>query len=301
MAIIVNTPGGNIGRPLTGFLLDAGADVTIISRNPDRDADLVGRGAKLTQGSLDDPATLREAMQGAGSLFWLTPPNFQPDFQDWACQSAERAIALAKEAGIVRFVVLSSVGAHSGPGAGPVSLLGEVEKIFLSQCDNCVVMRPAYFMENWLHHLPTVAKDNAVFLPLPPEKSLPMVATRDIANLAASVLLDDAWTGQRFLGVHGPEDLTHLRATEIISAELGRTVTYVEITMDQMRQALLAMGTPDFVVDMYLELYQAMSDGRLDSAEPRTAETTTPTSLAQFTREVIKPMLAREAEAQGGS
>jgi len=297
MPIIVNTPSGNIGRPLTGYLLDAGADVTIISRHPDRVADLVDRGAKLTQGSLDDPAILRKAMQDGGTLFWVTPPNFQPDFHDWACQNTERAISLAKESGIDRFVVLSSVGAQSGPGAGPVSILGEVETIFLSQCENCVVMRPAYFMENWLNHLPTITKDNAVYLPLPAQKTLPMVATRDIANLAASLLLDHGWTGQRFVGVHGPEDLTHLRATEIISAELGRTVTYVEITMDQMRQALLAMGTPDFVVDLYVELYQAMSDGQLDSAEPRTAETTTPTTLAQFTREVIKPMLAREAEA----
>ena len=82
-----------------------------------------------------------------------------------------------------------------------------------------------------------------------------------------------------------------------ILAELGRSISYVEITPDKMRQTLQGMGTPDVVVEMYLELYKAISAGRLDPAEPRTAETTTNTSLAQFAREILRPALGQAAQA----
>ena len=165
MSIIVNTPGGNIGRALTGYLLDTGTDVTIISRHPDKVTGLVDRGAKLVKGSVDDPDVLNLALQGGATLFWLTPPNFRPDFRDWACHSAEQAADIARENDVDRIVLLSSTGAHSGPGAGPVSILGEVEKVVLGRCENVVVMRPAYFMENLLVHLSTLAKHGAFDLP----------------------------------------------------------------------------------------------------------------------------------------
>jgi uncharacterized protein YbjT (DUF2867 family) len=124
-----------------------------------------------------------------------------------------------------------------------------------------------------------------------------MVSTRDIANAAAGLMLDSAWTGHRFVGVHGPEDLSHTRAAAIISAELGRTVNYVEVTPQQASEAMQQMGMTDYEVKMFSELYAAMADGRLDSAEPRTAETTTTTTLAQFVREVMKPGMGQAAGA----
>ena len=50
-----------------------------------------------------------------------------------------------------------------------------------------------------------------------------------------------------------------------------------------------SMGMPDFVVDIIMEQYDAFRDGRLESAEPRTPYTTTPTTLAEFTRSTLMP------------
>ncbi len=297
MPQIINTPSGNIGRALTGFLLDENADVTIISRHPEKVSDLVKRGAKLIAGSLDDPSVLAKALHGGGTLFWLTPPNLIPGFAEWARQCATQAAETAAKQGVDRIVVLSSVGAHTGPGTGPVAVLREVEDIVKAKCANVAIMRPAYFMENLLHHLPTIAQDGAFYLPLPAKKSLPMVATRDIANVAAGLMLDDTWSGHRTVGVHGPADLSHARVAEILSAELGRAISYVEISQEQAQQAMRQMGMSDFIVDMYSDLYAAMANGLMDPDEPRTAETTTPTTLAQFAREVMKPALTQAAEA----
>ncbi len=53
------------------------------------------------------------------------------------------------------------------------------------------------------------------------------------------------------------------------------------------------MGMPDFVVEIILEQYGAFREGRLDPAEPRTPDTTTPTTLAEFSRDVLVPAIKR--------
>ena len=65
MSIVINTPNGNIGRPLVQKLLASGRTVTIIARNPETVSDLVKQGAKLVQGSIEDKATLDAALEGA--------------------------------------------------------------------------------------------------------------------------------------------------------------------------------------------------------------------------------------------
>jgi uncharacterized protein YbjT (DUF2867 family) len=297
MAHIINTPSGNIGRVLTRFLLDEKADVIIISRHPEKVADQVAQGARLVTGSIDTPQTLQSALQDGATLFWLTPPNLVPGYPQWATKAASLAADLANEHGVDHIVVLSSTGAQTGPGTGPVAVLREVEDIFRAKCANVALLRPAYFMENLLFHTAAIAASGAFYLPLPADRSMPMVATRDIANVAAGLMLDSSWSGNRFVGVHGPEDLSHARAAAIISAELGRTVTYAEVTPQQSREAMQQMGMSDYEIDMYSELYAAMADGRLDPAEPRTAETTTTTTLAQFVREVMKPAMGQAAGA----
>ncbi len=293
MRITVNTPGGNIGRDLTQNLLDAGADVTIISRSPEKVADLVGRGARLVQGSIDEQAVLDEALKGADALFWLTPPAGRPDYHEWAVLTARQAAATARRQGVSRVVLLSSVGAQSGPGTGPVGVMLAIEQLFAEHVPHTVSLRAGFFMENFFRSLDTLARDGVIYQPSPANKPFPLVATRDVAAVAAAELLDGSWTGHRIRGVQGPADLSYDQAAAILSEALGRPVKYVQVSVDQARQGMRGVGMPEFLVETFSEMYQAIVDGRMDASEPRTAETTTPTSLALFAREALAPALAQ--------
>ena len=89
------------------------------------------------------------------------------------------------------------------------------------------------------------------------------------------------------------KDLSAEEAAATISSALGKPVKCVETTIDQARAAMRAMGMPDFVVEIIMEQYIAFREGRLDSAEPRTPDTTTPTTLAEFSRNVLVPAIKR--------
>jgi uncharacterized protein YbjT (DUF2867 family) len=64
------------------------------------------------------------------------------------------------------------------------------------------------FMDDLLRQVRVIKEQGMFFDGLSPDLMLPTVATRDIAAIAARLLLDTAWTGQEEVPVLGPEDLS---------------------------------------------------------------------------------------------
>ena len=133
-----------------------------------------------------------------------------------------------------------------------------------------------------------------------PTLSFPMVATKDIAMMAASYLLCDSWRGHHIVGVHGPKDLTQNQVVVELSRVLGQAVRYQQVPVEAAKQAMLGFGMPDFAVNIVGEMYQAIVDGRMNPVEPRTPHTTTATTLREFIGQVIKPALAQLKSGAGG-
>lgn len=301
MSIVINTPNGNIGRALAEQLLAAGERITVISRTADKVAPLVAQGAQLVQGSMDDDAVLAQALQGARALFWLTPPvGGRPDFKVWASALGARAAQAAGKAGVKTVVMVSSAGAQTGDGTGPVSVLRGIENEFQAHVPNFVALRAGFFMENLMMSLHGIAS-GTIYMPIPADIPVPMVATKDIAMMAASYLLCDSWRGHHIVGVHGPKDLTQNQIVVELSRVLGHTVRYQQVPVEAAKQAMLGFGMPDFAVNIIGEMYQAIVDGRMNPVEPRTPHTTTSTTLREFITSTIKPALAGMASGAGQS
>lgn len=290
MRIVINTPSGNVGRALVEALLARGAQLTLISRSPDKVKAFEARGARIVEGSIDDAAVLDSALEGAGALFWLTPPATRPDFTSWAVATAKVAAEAVRRRAVRRVVVLSSVGAQSGSGSGPVGVLLGVEDAFRAVAPDVVALRPGYFMENVLRSLGSIAKAGAIFSPVPADEKAPVVATKDIAAVAADELASPR-AGHRIRGVHGPVDLSGKDQAAILSEALHMPIAYVQVPVEAAEQGMRDAGMPPFAVDLLGEMYRAILAGRLSPAEPRSAETTTPTTFADFARETLRPAI----------
>ena len=293
MKVAIVTPTGNIGSKLAPRLLDAGANLILLCRDAKKVSALTARGAKAEVGDLNDGDYVARATQGADALFWVTPPDFStPDLYAFQAALGRNAAVAVKKNGIKRVVNLSSMGAQVQSGTGPIAGLHRVEALLNETGASVTHLRAAYFMENYLFSVDTIRAAGSVFLPVRGNTRTPMVATQDIAEVAARQLQDDSWTGTRVRGVHGPQDLTFDEAAGILSETLGRPVHHVSVSADQAREALLGMGASPEMAGKYVEMYQSFDNGTLNVAEPRTPETTTPTTLADFGRVVMKPLLS---------
>jgi uncharacterized protein YbjT (DUF2867 family) len=132
-------------------------------------------------------------------------------------------------------------------------------------------------------------KDRGVFVtPISGDRKLPSCATRDIAAAAAGLLLDGSWSGAGHVAVLGPEDLSFNDMAQIMSEVLGQPVRYQQIPAQALKDRLTASGMSDAMAQATADMMIAKDQG-LDNAEPRTPESTTPTSFRQWCEEVLKP------------
>ena len=292
MPIAITTPTGHIGSRLTRQLFDAGEDLTLLVRNPDKlPADIRAK-ARVETGDLTDAAFVARATEGADALFWLTfVPFTEPDPRGAAAHLAAVAAGAVRANRIPHVVNLSSFGAHHASGYGPVSNIQLVENALNDAGENVLHLRPGSFMENFLNQVPTIQSAGSIFAPSPGDVAVPTVATRDIGDVAAQELRDRSWTGRRYRGVHGPADLTGDQSAAILSEALGRPVRHVQVSPEQTRDAFLSMGASPAFADAYVEMYGGFARDP-EPAEPRSPETTTPTTLDAWAREVLAPQVA---------
>jgi uncharacterized protein YbjT (DUF2867 family) len=297
MSILVTTPTGNVGRQVAQRLLESGTPFTVLARDPARLDPAVRERSRVVVGDLTDPDAVTDALRGNHALFLAVPPF--PASADWAADQRRvgAVVAGAMRANAVgRVVLLSSAGAQRDD-LYAVSRLGEIERTLAAAAPHVASLRAGFFLENFLAAVPTIAADGAVYMTLPPDRRLAMVATRDIGDVAARLLLDREWQGHQVHGVHGAADHSPAEVAAALARVLGRDVRYVQIPAEAMRQALLGAGMSAHVADEYPRLMDGL--GQVDyQAEPRTPATTTPTSVEAWARAVLAPAVAGFAAAR---
>ncbi len=291
MSIVITTPTGNIGKRALQQLLQAGADVSVIVRQPEKLSDSIRNRVKVHQGSLTDVDLVTKAFQGARAALWVTPGDFtHPDVAAYHSELGAVAAAAIRESKIPYVVNVSSAGAHL-ENAGPISGLAAIERRMNEVAENVVHLRPGFFMENFLQQIEPIKNDGAVYQPLPGDLPYPIVATQDIGDVAAQLLLETKWSGHQIRGLHGPADMTFADATKILGDSISKPVKYVQITPDQAYQTFLGIGASPGFAKALVEMYQALAQpGAI--AESRTPETTTPMSFREWIDNVFRPLFA---------
>jgi uncharacterized protein YbjT (DUF2867 family) len=221
MTILVTGATGNVGRHVVLQLVQRGAQVRALVRNP-VDANLP-EGVEIVQGDLLDVDALRQAFQGVTTLFLLNavvPDEFT---------QALIALNVAREAGVNRVVYLSVI--HSDRYVNVPHFAGKfgVERMIEDMGFSATILRPAYFMDNDLTIKDVVLGHGVYPMPIG-SKGLAMIDARDIGEIAAIELLsrdgaasDSALTRMNLVG---PDTLTGADVAGIWSDALGRTIAY---------------------------------------------------------------------------
>ena len=295
MKIAVTTPAGHVGNAVAECLLDCGGDVQVklLGRRPDKLRAFLNRGAEIGIGSQDDTEYLVRETKDIDALFWVTPPGYGSDnlraFQNRLGKAAAMAVRTNR---IPRVVNLSSIGADMASGAGPISGLHDVEEQLNEAAYDIVNLRPGFFFENLLWQIDTIRKWGRISLPLSGAMRYPMIAARDIGRAAAEKLTNPGWSGRNVCELHGPADLCFNEVAQILADVLNRKIVYIKCDPQELRQNALDSGMSENAADSMLEMYAAAESGKLKTLQPRSAETTTPTTLKEFAHDTLFAQLA---------
>jgi uncharacterized protein YbjT (DUF2867 family) len=289
--IVVTTPTGLIGHQVVHNLLDSDEPIRVIARDPSRLPAHTRERVEVVQGSHGDLDVVTRAFVGADSVFWLVPPDPHAESVEAAYVGFSRPACDAfKNQGVKRVVGVSALrrGTPWAASAGLVTASLAMDDLIASTGVSYRALTMPSFMDNLLRQVESIKNQGMFSLPISGDLKQPSCATRDIASTAAKLLLDHSWSGVSSVPVLGPEDLSYNDMAQIMSEVLGKPVRFQEITRETFKARLLQRGMSEAMAQGNLDMWIAYNQG-LDSAEPRTPESTTPTSFRQWCEEVLKP------------
>ena len=223
MTILVTGATGRIGRQVVNQLVNRGADVRALVRDPAKAHFPAGVDVDVVQGDMLDVESLRRAFVGIKTLFLLNAVAGDEFTQ------ALIALNVARESGVDRVVYLSVMHAERFVNVPHFAVKSGAERMIAQMGFSATILRPAYFMDNE-HMVKDVIVGHGVY-PMPiGSKGVAMVDTADIAEVAAIELIRrDQAPGKlpiETLHLVGPDTLTGPELAAIWSEILDRPVAY---------------------------------------------------------------------------
>lgn len=258
MTILVIGATGRVGRHVVAQLVERGAKVRVLTRDPAK-ANFPA-GVEVAQGDLLDIDALRAAFQGVRTYFLLNAVSGDEFTQ------ALVALNIARECGALRLVYLSVLHADRFVNVPHFAVKSGAERMIEQMGFDATILRPAYFIDNE-HMITDVVLDHGVY-PMPiGGKGVAMVDARDIAEVAAIELIRrDRVPGGlpvETINLVGPDTLTGEGVAAIWSEVLGRPIVYGGDDPGGFEQKLAGFMPKWMAYEMRLMAERYVSDGMI--------------------------------------
>lgn len=286
---------GQITSQLARLLLRSGQRVRVAGRNAQSLGALAAAGAELAVGDAADAGFLERAFSGATAVYTMTPPSYEAARMRAAQDRIGEAVASAlRRAAVPRVVNLSSIGAELAQGTGPIEgLHAQEQRLAAIPGIDLLHLRPGSFMENLLPVAAAVAAAGVLPGMEAPDAAIPMVATRDVAAVAARELASPQYRGVLLL--HAPRHVTMREAAAALGAAIGRPdLPYVQSPPPEARALLRSHGFSADAAEQMEALARWLSTSPLASASAGPVAVQ-PTTIEVFARETFAPAFARVA------
>lgn len=238
--ILVLGATGKIGRYLVPALLDAGAAVRAVTRDPAR-ARIDAR-AEIAAADLGHDGVLPRLVDGVERVFLLTSGHGS----DLVAQETAVATAAA-EAGVSHLVKLSTTGVHFGQTDPITRAHVRAEAAIRAAGPAWTILRPGAFAANRFAWLRSIREEDTVYAAENDPPSA-LIHPRDVADVATLVLTTSGHEGEIY-PLTGGEALTTEEQVHILADAVGRPLKYVAEAEPQARARMLALGWPASAID----------------------------------------------------
>ncbi|MGC2427679.1 MAG: SDR family oxidoreductase [Nitrososphaeraceae archaeon] len=286
-SILVTGGDGNIGGQVIRQLSSKNDDVRIVggvrSIAKKKEIDKRLDSHDLVEIEYDNPETVTKALKGIDKLFLLTPTH--PKMIDFT----SNLVNGAKERGVKHIVKLSHIRADpdNEPQINITRLHHQAEKIIEESGIPFTFLRPNFFMQNFVNFY-LGKNQSSIYLPAE-EGKVSFVDVRDIAAVAVQALTnnkDGIHSGKAYT-ITGPEAISYGDAAGILSDYIDRKVSYVNISEDDARKAIINMGMSEWHTNIILELLMLTREGYLSSISHDIEVVTgkKPISFSQFAKD----------------
>jgi len=250
--ILVTGASGNVGSTVLQELLRAEAPVRGMYRSAE-DAAKAPAGANPVIADFADRASLDHALEGVERVYLVCSPIPQ------LVELESNVVDACRDHGIKHLVQNSALGASVYDKSFPRWHYRVEERVRASGVP-ATILRPESFMQNIPNFYAGTIKSDGAFYAAGGNGPIAFIDVRDVGAVAAKTLTTDGHLGKTYT-LTGPEALTYAQVAEKLSALLGRTVEYLALTQEQLKQAMQSMGMPPWQVEALAELAAYYTEG----------------------------------------
>lgn len=244
--IVITGATGSTGGATAAALSALGVEFRALTRRPDID---LPAGGTAVRADLEDPGSVRTALDGARAVYLVTPSSERAE----ALQ--KRFIDLAAEAGVEHLVLLSQFAATTNSPVRFLRYHAEVEEHLAASGIAASVLRPNLFMQGLLVFGDQLRQG---VLPAPVgDARVSAVDVRDIGAVAAAALTGPA---RGVLDLTGPEALTHAEMARRLGDAIGCPVRFIDVPPADFAAALDGL-LPAWQVEGLVEDYAHYAAG----------------------------------------
>jgi NAD(P)H dehydrogenase (quinone) len=254
----VTAATGQLGRLVVDELLERvpAERVVAIVRDPEKAADIAGKGVDVRVASYDDPGLLRSALDGVDRLLLISGSEVGKRVPQHT-----NVVNAAKDAGV------SFIGYTSAPKASNTDLIlapehKATEEVVQASGIPYSIMRNNWYMENYESTVDG-AKATGEILSATRGRRIPAVPRRDLAAGHAAVLVGDGHdnTVYEFAGDQG---WTWDEFAVALSQVIGKPVVHREVSPEELTQAYIAIGMDEGTAGFLAALDGNIAEGALE-------------------------------------
>lgn len=281
---------GKVGSQVANSLLAQNESLTLIARHKGKLQPFKDKGANIVATTVLDVNTVTEALNGVDVVLTMIASNhLAEDFLGEQIEQANAQVEAIKKSGIKNVINLSSNGCHVAEGNGVIQGLSYMEaKLNELEDLNVLHLRPTFYMENVFYALDLIKHKGIYGLPISPNKTFPMIATKDVANVIVDKINSINFKGKTVFPILGDKDysLTEF-INEIAKAIDKEHIPYIQFSVHDFIDGVISTGGTQDFANRFAELMVATDNGLLNT-HSRTIENTTPTSAKSFANNVFK-------------
>ncbi len=250
MKVFVYGANGSIGSKVVAGLLEKGHEVFAGTRHP-------GNGRKAANlnwvfADAQKPTEGIEVLEQVNAAFFIAPPGLTDQYailSPW--------LEKAKSVKLGKIVLNTAMGVEHAPPEAPFRKL---ELALESSGLTYNIIRPNWFMQNFqTYWIGGILKDKKIYFPGGDAK-VSFINVEDIAATAVTLLTTDTHNNKAF-ALTGNESITHADVAEKLSKATGLSISYVNITPEEFKKALLSGGLPEDYADFMNYIAASLKQG----------------------------------------
>jgi NAD(P)H dehydrogenase (quinone) len=285
MKLVITGASGHLGRATAELLLKfegvSPGDVVLLSRSPEKLADLAGLGAETRRADFSDVGTLPAAFAGATRVLIVSTDNLETRA---AQQTAAIAAAKAAGAELIAYTSIPNPDPERNPALVVPSHAATEAAIRASGVPH-TFLRNGLYSEFRVPEAQGALAEGALAYNSADGTSA-YVSREDCAAAAAAVLAGGSEHAGRAYDITGPEAFTGVQLAALFASVGGTAVRALPVDDDAWVAGAVQRGLPGEVAALLASFGQAIASGALDQLTENVASLTgrSPVSLGEVLR-----------------